>query len=255
MADAIRYYRLPMPPLEAIRWLLFHAPHGWASTGRSTGSGPSQPTTYGITFDVPGRTPAWESSRSYDVSLTALGSRATALRVDGTVVWLDPRPRRVHWPARRAVRVTVAGGCPRSVRDRYGVVNHRPGLADQLLPAQAPTAALVCRYDGLNAHPPQSLVRSRRLGGAGAAALARLVGRMSLRHIDGAFFSCPADQAVAVVVAFTYRRGPDVDLWYDPEGCGGLFNGWTEAGGAGGAPGPAYGAFARRLTQLVGSTW
>lgn len=254
VVDAVRYYRLPMPPLEAIRWLVLHGPHGWSSNGRSTGSGPSQPTTYGITFDVSGRTPAWQSSRTYDVSLTALGG-GTVARADGWVVWLDPRPRRVHWQVRRAVRITVAGGCPGSVRYRYGVVNRRPRLAGRLLPAETPTAALVCRYDGLNAHPPQALVRFRELDGAGAAALARLVARMSLQHLDGAFFNCPAELGATVFVAFAYRRGPDVDLWYDPGGCGGLFNGWTEAGGAGGAPGPAYGAFAHRLTQLVGSTW
>ena len=63
----------------------------------------------------------------------------TAGSTHGSNVWLIPQRQ-------PQIRVPVAQGCPASIGSNADVSNDQSGLDDHLLPAQRPTAGLICRY-------------------------------------------------------------------------------------------------------------
>jgi hypothetical protein len=47
----------------------------------------------------------------------------------------------------------------------------------------------------------------------------------------GGVVNCPADDGSAEVLALAYPGRPGVDLWISLNGCGGVSNGYIDAGG------------------------
>jgi hypothetical protein len=119
-----------------------------------------------------------------------------------------------------------------------GVSNPGADLRTQLLPPGEPTAALVCSYNGYNGPLPESaqlslamkLAHQARLGAAAAGRLAAAVTALPLSHVDGGLTSCPAGLGTAAIMAFSYRTGPDVDIWVAATGCPFFANGYIRTG-------------------------
>ena len=149
------------------------------------------------------------------------GSRAKLLRQAWVVRRSDGR----------ALRVTVSGGCPRTDRNRVGVVNQGGALTTALLPAGHPTAARICRYAGANGKP-FTLRESTALAGAAAAQLAAKVAAISLAHdSSNPVRFCPMADWAAAVIAFSFPGRSDIDLWVRTNGCTTVSNGWIMADG------------------------
>jgi len=230
--DVTGYWWVPEPMDQVWAYVHAHPPAGLGLAGTSRSSAPpgGRTTSEGIGWSEPDRPYAIDLEAQVGLAPTANG---TLVRTDGVGVWLDPRP----WPdtARGArLRVTVSSGCPRGDRRIVGVRNParlRPTLRTALLPAARPTAALLCTYTGMNAAHPWTLVRHRLLSGPAAREVADRVHRLPLAHPVGGVTSCPADTGQAVVLAFGYRGRPDVDLWYQPTGCGSIANGFSTTRG------------------------
>jgi hypothetical protein len=230
LIDQVRSWRLPMTLAQATAWLHAHAPRGMRDDGSTSGWGPRGVNMIGYGYAGPG-SPAWQSAE-LDVALAPAGSRASVLRADGVVVWLDPVPVPDNGPGPR-MRVTVTGSCPArdagfagvtnpSVGD-HGVANHGADLAGRLLPGGPPTAGLECRYSGIGGG--YRLRKASRLNAAAAQQVAAPLARLPLSHVDGGVTSCPEDDGSAEVVALSYPNRADVDLWIDLSGCGGVSNG------------------------------
>jgi hypothetical protein len=225
LIDQVRSWRLPMTLAQAIAWLHAHAPRGLRVDGSSTRWGPQGVNVIGYGYAGPG-SPAWQSAE-LDIALAPAGRRASVLRADGVVVWLDPVPVPDSEPGPR-MRVTVAGSCPPSDAGFAGVTNpDGAGLARRLLPGGAPTAGLECRYAGIGGH---RLRNATRLNAAAAQQVAAPLAGLPLSHVDGGVTSCPADDGSAEVVALSYPHQADVDLWISLSGCGGVSNGHIAAG-------------------------
>jgi hypothetical protein len=235
LIDQVRSWRLPLTLGQATAWLHAHTPRGLRDDGSTTGWGPHGVNMIGHGYAGPG-SPAWQSAE-LDVALAPAGRRASVLRADGVVVWLDPLPVPDNEPGPR-IRVTVAGNCPDSDAGFAGVTNPSVadhGVADQgadlarrLLPAGPPTAGLACRYAGLGGG--YRLRSTTRLNGAAARQVAAPLARLPLGHVDGGITSCPAHDGSAEVVALSYPGQADVDLWISLSGCGGVSNGHIAAG-------------------------
>jgi hypothetical protein len=171
------------------------------------------------------------------VGAASLGPSTTAICLEAQVVWLDPRP----WPDNASgprAHVAVAAGCPATDAKLVGVNNPGVALKTRLLPPGKPTAALVCSYNGYNGPLPESpqlslamrLAHQVRLGAPAAGRLASAVGALALSHVDGGVTSCPAGLGTAAILAFSYRTGPDVDIWVAATGCPYFANGYIRSG-------------------------
>lgn len=228
LVDLSSYWSAPMTMDAAARWLRAHPPRRLALGGTSTWGGPGgSGIGTGIGWgDRP--TTAW-SHASLEVGLTAIGG-VTVVRADAVVLWLDPRPVRIAAGGSR-LRVTRDGGCSPSRESATGVSNPGERLDATLLPAEPPTGALVCRYDGLNGSGRFKLTATADLGPAAAARLARAVRRIRLSHSVGGVTSCPADFGAVDVLVFAYTAEPDLDIWYARAGCTTLSNGHIVARG------------------------
>jgi hypothetical protein len=224
--DSARSWRVPMPLAQITAWLQTHSPRGLREDGSSSGWGPHGIDVIGRDYAGPNG-PAWQSA-DLEVALAAAGSAASVVRADGVVVWLDPVPVRDTVPGPR-MRVTVTGTCPASDAGIVGVTKPLAGLAGRLLPDGDPTAGLECRYAGFNGRR-WALRSMTRLTAARAARVAAPLARLPLSHVDGAVVSCPADDRSVEVVALSYAGRPDVDLWIQLNGCGGVSNGYVLAG-------------------------
>jgi hypothetical protein len=53
---------------------------------------------------------------------------------------------------------------------------------------------------------------------------------LALSHVDGGVTSCPAGLGTAAILAFSYRTGPDVDIWVAATGCPYFANGYIRTG-------------------------
>jgi hypothetical protein len=227
LVDRAHFWRLPMPFAAALAWLRAHPPAGLPPDGSTTSSGPSGPTAGGYGYAGP-KGPAWESAE-LDVGIAPSGANASGMRIDGVVVWLDPRPVPAPTAGPR-LRQSVGVRCPGSDRGIVGVRNTGRDLRHRLLPLAKPTAGLVCRYDGGNGRP-WSLRGRTSLSTAAAGELAAVVARLPLSHPDGGVLSCPAADGTAALVAFQYPGRPDVDLWAYLNGCATVSNGYILAAG------------------------
>lgn len=123
-----------------------------------------------------------------------------------------------------ALRVDIAGGCPRSVVGYADVVNTYGG--SRLVPP-GPTGGIICSY-----HPrigPVSteaghLAQQIRLDGVEATHVAEAVRSLDLRTPTGKS-SCPEDIGAVEIIGLSYSDGRDVGLWYATSGCQSLDNG------------------------------
>jgi hypothetical protein len=226
LIDTVRSWRVKMPFARMVTWLNKHRPRGLPETGSSSASYRGRLTMVG--YDYGGRTsPAWESS-DLEIAVAPAGKKASVIRADGVVVYLDPRPIPDNAKGPR-LRVTLARGCPRSDAGIVGVRNRGPGLRHRLLPRGKPTAGLVCRYNGLNGKAFR-LRKATRLDAAQARRLARSMSRLPLSHTDGGVVNCPFDDLSYEVVALAYPHRSDVDLWVKLNGCTYVANGFILAG-------------------------
>jgi hypothetical protein len=233
LAVASRVWTLPMPYAEARAWIEAHPPLPLRWTVHGSGTGAHGPVSIWASDARAGR-----QARAA-ASLVGDGATST-LRVDGTAVWLDPTPLPDDATADgggRRVRLTVAGGCPASDRGVVGVTGDAGDLDTQLLPGASPTAALLCRYAGVNGargKPATTLLDRRDLDASAADRLANALRRLPLAHPVGAVRSCPEDDGSAVLLAFRYPGRADVGLRVTTSGCPTVANGRirTDAGPA-----------------------
>jgi hypothetical protein len=214
LVDEVRAWRVGMPFAQLTAWLQQHRPPGLAQVSSMTGGNHDQLNMLG--YGYRGRSsPAWQSAE-LGIVVAPAGNGASVMRADGEVVYLDPRPAPDSAKGPR-LRVTVAGGCPRSHAGIVGVRNSGPGLRQRLLPPGSPTAGLVCRY--MFASRPQPPRTSMRLDAAAATRMARSMARLPLSHTDGASYHCPPGLGSVEVIALAYPHSADVDLWLQPSGC------------------------------------
>lgn len=222
------------PSATLAAWLKVHRPPGLSLSGSSSGSG-----SRGWTYSAPATT-AWGLAELAE-AVAPLAPGRSVLSVAAMVAPLDPRPLPDNAGGPR-LRVTVAGGCPRSDAHAVGVLNPGADLSHALVPPGAPGAGLVCLYGGAGALPsgpssgalaPSALAHHALLGKTAAGALAAEVRAIPLSHMDGAQMSCPADDGDQAIVALAYPSSPDVDLWVALSGCGGVANGYIRAGTGG----------------------
>lgn len=115
------------------------------------------------------------------------------------------------------VRVSVAGGCPSTLKHYQDVVNTFAG--PPLVPA-GPQAGLVCWYPRAGA----KLAKTTHLSRAKAAELATAVRKLSLKPPTETFH-CPADFGSVGLIGLSYAGRSDVGLWYSYSGCQTLDNG------------------------------
>ena len=125
--------------------------------------------------------------------------------------------------------LSVAAGCPsgQAVHEHDGVANSR-NTHGFLLPSDTPTAALVCRYQGVDtpSGAAPELAQSSQLNATEAGTLATAIRGLTLTRGFTGPVNCPAAQADAVTyLSFHYPRGPDVSLHYASTGCRSLDNG------------------------------
>jgi hypothetical protein len=227
LVDTVRSWRVGIPFRELAAWVAKHRPRGLPETGTSSQSdqGGSQMTGFDYGSN-PG--PAWQSAE-LEIAVAPAGPQASVMRADGVVVYYDPRPVPDNQAGPR-LRVTLAGGCPGSDAGIVGVRNGgQSDLRHRLLPASRPSAALVCRYDGMNGKAFR-LVRASRLGAAAAGRLARQMAGFRFSHVDATMINCPFDDDSYKVVALAYPHRPDVDLWVKLNGCTFVANGFVIAG-------------------------
>lgn len=215
LVDAARYWHVPMSLQQAGAWVAAHPPRGLKQDGSSRSGGPDGPTSIGYSYLDDRSSSAWVEAE-LEVGIAPAGAHASTWRVDGIALWLDPRPQPAP-AATRPLRVAATGECPADDRNADGVP---PGPSGSLLPAGTPDAALVCTYTG------RRLTAHRHLGAAAAARLATLANGVTLAHVDGAVFSCPAglDRYTAVAFGYPDRRRP-AELWLAATGCATISNG------------------------------
>jgi len=227
--DKYRVWRLPMSFSRAAAWIKAHPPAGVGAAERFSSQGRDL-RAVGYAYDNGPSSPAWASAW-LQVEVAPSGPGHSVMRADGIVIWLDPVPMPADTAGRR-VHVTVSGGCPRTDRSVVGVTNNGADLKRRLLPAAAPVAGLECLYYGLNQHPFQ-LRSVTHLAAAGARHVARNMLMLPVAHATGEMFGCAMDDGSAAIVALSYPGRADVDLWVALTGCGGVGNGFIEAGGPG----------------------
>jgi hypothetical protein len=210
-ADDAAYYEIPMSFRDAQSWLRAFKPAGHLKkTGTSGGGGPGYQDS-GVDFSGAASS-AWQSA-DLGLIIQSDSAEGTYLRVDGMVVWLDPVPLRDTATGPR-IHFTVAGGCAATDDNRPDVTNTATGLDREMLPAQAPTSALLCSYNGA-----QKLAGHRALDGAQARSVATRIRKVPLSHVDGASYGCPADFGTEGYAAFDYADGQTVDLRVNLSGC------------------------------------
>lgn len=222
LIDKAKYWRVEESADATYRLISASAPKGLKKSGSSTGSGPGGITDQGIDWSEPDR--AYATELQLDESVTSDGANAAIIRADGMGIWLDPRPYRDDRAGAR-MRITVAGGCPKSRGEDVGVTNTGADLDQVLLPNAAPTAGLICQFGGLNAKPPSGLAGKVTLSAAAARRVADQANRLPLAHTGRGDMSCPMDDGGIDVVALSYAGRPDVDLWYYATGCAFISNG------------------------------
>jgi hypothetical protein len=221
--DRVQFWRLSLPYKKSLAWLRAHPPRGLHADRSANGTGPDGPSAGDSYGDRP--TDAW-SSAELDVSVAPSGE-ASVVRLDGLVVWLDPRPWRDDASGHR-MHVDVATGCPATHAHVVGVTNQGKDLNHQLLPSAQPRAGLICRYAGIGPSSSRLLQRID-LTQQSAGRIARAVRRLPLSHVDGGMSSCPSDNGSIAVIALTYRQRADVDVEVTLTGCGGIGNGSIRA--------------------------
>ena len=228
LVDAVRYWHVSSSPDATYTWLQQHPPAGLTKEGSSSGGGNGEVTTQGLSYWA-GRTAAYQSAE-LEVGVADDGQGHSVVRVDGLVVWLDPKPLPDSGPVDR-IHFAVRDGCP--ARDAkgyalYGVDNSGNDLRTRLLPAARPTTALVCHYGpGLNSKQPFELTRHVLLNAQDAAGLADTADRLPLSHTNGGVSSgCGGYDPGTALLALSYPGRQDVDLSVGLGSCASVANGF-----------------------------
>jgi hypothetical protein len=226
MVTQARVWRVQLPYAQALAWLRAHPPVGLTSsaTGRAEGPGFDEE---GVAYPGPS-SPAWQSAQ-LAVSVATVTAKASEIRVDAQVLWLEPTPLPDNRSGPR-LHVNVADGCPKSDKGMVGVANSGPGLDTRLLPEGAPTSGLVCAFGGMSPPGVFTLLTSTRLDRTAAARLADQARVIQLGHTNGGIAHCPMDAGRVTLTVFSFPGRDDVDLW-STDGCSSVSNGVISARG------------------------
>jgi hypothetical protein len=135
------------------------------------------------------------------------------------VAWVDPRPQ-PDTAAGPRMRLSVAGDCPASDAGMVGVQVTQTDLTYRMVPNEAPMAALICRYNW----SVGQLTAIQRLDANRASALQSALRQTDISPPYG-LYNCPTGTRDIVVMTLSYADFPDVDLWFDPNGCSFVANG------------------------------
>jgi hypothetical protein len=225
--DATQYWRFPMAPIDAVRWVEAHPPRGMTLVGGSCcGSEGTQGYSY--------RDKDGDGFYYANIGILIAGGRQTPsyIRLDATLVWLSKTLVRDVTKGPR-LRVTMLGGCPHALGENVDVDNPKDGLDRRLLPKDDPTGAMICSYEG-NTFVLRSLhlARSKTLSLREAVGLAGTVNEIRLNYPGKwGFYSCHTGTEIEnkYILVFSYARHADADLWYDTTSCGTLQNGYLAA--------------------------
>jgi hypothetical protein len=125
-----------------------------------------------------------------------------------------------------AVRVEAKTGCPKAIASYRDVTNLKNARGPRLLPSSTPTGVLSCVYDSVRVG--RTLERSVNRRAGQAKSLATVINRIHLGY-DTHIHSCPPSTGLVTIFAFTFQGDPDVDLWWQRDGCQTLDNGFQVA--------------------------
>jgi hypothetical protein len=213
-----RWWTVPLPVVSAYNWIRAHPPTGMRISSEEvsvTTSGPVKSLIY-----------ADPETDAYEVpwlmlSVARLSNGTSAVRADGSAVWLTSTPRRVG-DRGPSVRVTIDAGCPSTLGNYEDVANpDDQDLSTSLLPQATPTAAMKCLYKESASGGSRyvwTLNQQLNLSRADARALARTINGLRLGFDGGGPMSCPAiltGTRKADVFVFSYSGRADVDLWHN----------------------------------------
>ena len=240
LIDRFRCWRVAMAFDAAVEWMRTHPPRGLSANLRGTGS---ESSSFG--YEVPSRSTYRDASAQ--VAIAPAGNTVSLIRGDGLAVWISstPAPDTARGPH---IRITVAGGCPRTLASATDVRNDFAGRDRMMIPRDDATDGMICVYGPIGDKPPT--VRRIELNAVTIRRLSRSIRRIALGS-EGNFVvhGCPMDQGQVDIVVLHYRSDSDVDLWYHAAGCRTLANGsiiadWIDN--------PAFGDFADQVTALTG---
>jgi hypothetical protein len=218
--DVIRTWTVSEPYHSTLAWLDGHLPKGARIDAGDTRTDKGVVTFLeaGYILFAPAGV-AW-SAAELEVAATAAGPQHTAIRVDADVSTLNPDPQKDTDTGSR-VHVTVAGGCPPSVRGDQDVRNPSVDLTATLLPPGTPTGGLLCGYGD-----QFTLKQDRRLRASESQKLAREAQAVPLSHpaiypktVPRFIGECGEPAGEDWILVFAYSNHPDVDLWLYPDSC------------------------------------
>lgn len=144
------------------------------------------------------------------------------------------------------ILAVAVGGCATTVQPggpAVGIISTDPStlpappvatcpakLPATLLPAPAsgmvantPSAAIACRYAGLNDPHPGALVQSAAVSGADLAKVVSLID--SAKPWPPGARSCPVDLGLSDLLVFSYSNGTQSEVRVDTSGCRAVSNG------------------------------
>lgn len=228
LVDAVRYWHVSRSPDATYMWLQQHAPAGLTKEGSSSGGGNGVVAVQGLSYWA-GRTAAYQSAE-LEIGVAEDGKGESVVRVDGVVVWLDPKPLPDSGAVDR-IHFGVRDGCPATDGQHYGldgVNNSGNDLRTRLLPAASPSAALLCHYGpALNTKQPFALTRHVLMNAHDAAGLAAAANNLPLSHTNGGVSSgCGGYDPGTALIALSYPGRQDVDLSMGLGSCAGVGNGF-----------------------------
>ena len=233
LVDKFRWWDVDLPWGAAVGWFQSHPPKGLELNVTGSGGGPGY-RLWSQTFKN-ADTNAYVFGEG-EVSITGHGAHRSWVRTDGIAVWVSSAPIADKKTGQR-LRVTMRGGCPRSLQGYVDISNPSKNLATRMLPDATPVGGMICRYGPL--HPGiQNSNASADLGGVAllpmkdSSALARAINHLILGTVGGIRHGCLALPFNNVLV-FKYRGRPDVDIWAPTSACIGLDNGYIYAGSEG----------------------
>ena len=246
LIDRARWWIVQMSFDATVSWVQQHPPAHLKGALSGTGSGPQGVTDTDLGYSDTATDAYLEPTLG--ITIAPYGQSGSAMRADGMDVWITTAPR----PDARGgpyIRVDIRKGCPGTLDGYMDVTNTSRDLAKAMLPSGAPLTAIVCRYRGPGpGEHGTHLARRTNLSQTDARNLARTINQIRLGSDGDAPTSCPMDQGVNNIIVFGYPHGPDIDLWFHPQGCSFLDNGFV----FGGEPANlSYGSFYELVTSLT----
>jgi hypothetical protein len=125
LVDDSAFWTVAGTPASVIAYVKAHAPAGSTLSTGGTGSQPGKPTTTSLGYALPAL-PGVISSRVLAITVAPLPDGLIAVRADGEVVWIIPRPASEHIPPAAEVTVAVIDpGVPASKLPRPRVITSR----------------------------------------------------------------------------------------------------------------------------------